>query len=143
MSPGSRIRRISSGGPWEDRTGYSRAVVVDGRVLVAGCTATVDGEVQHEDDAHAQTLVCFQVVERALHEAGTDLDHVVRTRMYVVGPEHCDGVGRAHRAAVGHVRPAATMVCVAALVHPAMLVEVEVEAVLPRPDVHRAGAPAS
>jgi enamine deaminase RidA (YjgF/YER057c/UK114 family) len=126
-----RIRRVSGGGPYEDVTGYSRAVVVDGRVLVAGSTSAVDGEVLHAGDARAQALEAFGVVRRALERAGTDLRHVVRTRMYVVGREHCDAVASAHREVMGEVRPAATMVCVAALVHPDMLVEVEAEAVLP------------
>lgn len=126
-----RIRRVSGGGPYEDVTGYSRAVVVDGRVLVAGSTSAVDGAVRHPGDARAQALEAFGVVGRALERAGTDLQHVVRTRMYVVGAEHCDAVASAHREVMGEVRPAATMVCVAALVHPDMLVEVEAEAVLP------------
>jgi len=129
-----RITRISGGGPYEDVTGYSRAVVVDGRVLVAGSTSAVDGAVLHVGDARAQATEAFGVVRRALERAGTDLDHVVRSRMYVVGPEHCDDVAAAHRDALGTARPAATMVCVAALVHPDMLVEVEVEAVLPAGD---------
>ncbi len=126
-----RVRRISGGGPYEDVTGYSRAVVVDGRVLVAGSTSAVDGDVLHVGDARAQAVEAFGVVGRALEQAGTDLAHVVRSRLYVVGPEHCDAVAAAHREVLGSVRPAATMVCVAALVHPDMLVEVEVEAVLP------------
>jgi len=126
-----RIRRVPGGGPYEDLTGYSRAVVVDGRVLVAGSTSAVDGEVRHVGDVRAQAVEAFGVVRRALERAGTDLQHVVRTRMYVVGPEHCDAVASAHREVLGKVRPAATMVCVAALVHPDMLVEVEAEAVLP------------
>ena len=129
-----RIRRVSGGGPYEDVTGYSRAVVVDGRVLVAGSTSAVDGDVLHPGDARAQALEAFGVVGRALERAGTDLRHVVRTRMYVVGPEHCDAVASAHREVLDDVRPAATMVCVAALVHPDMLVEIEAEAVLPATD---------
>ncbi len=126
-----RVRLICGGGPYEDVTGYSRAVVVDGRVLVAGTTSAVEGDVLHVGDARAQAIEAFGVVARALGRAGTDLAHVVRSRMYVVGPEHCDAVAAAHREVLGGTRPAATMVCVAALVHPQMLVEIEVEAVLP------------
>ena len=126
-----RVRRLSSGGPWEEAVGYSRAVVVDGRVIVSGCTATVAGRVQHPDDPYQQTLVALRHAADALSAAGTDLTHVVRTRMYVVHRRHCESVGAAHREVLGAVRPAATMVVVAGLLDPAMLVEVEVEAVLP------------
>ncbi len=126
------MRRIGSGGPWEDVVGYSRAVVTDdGRVLVSGTTSTVDGVVRHPGDAHAQLRQALDTVAAALREAGTDLAHVVRTRMYVTGAEHRDGAGRAHHEVFGDVRPAATMVVVAGLFHPDMVVEVEVEAVLP------------
>jgi enamine deaminase RidA (YjgF/YER057c/UK114 family) len=130
---GSRIR---SGGPYEDVVGYARAVVVPagaGRVIVSGSTSVVDGEVRYPGDAYRQTLAAFDMIERALSEAGATLDHVVRTRMYVVGRQNCDPVGRAHGQRMAVALPAATMVLVAGLIDEAMLVEVEAEAVLPRP----------
>ena len=128
------VRRVRSGGPWEDAVGYSRAVVVPAgaaRVLVSGSTAVVDGVLQHAGDAHRQALTAWDVVEAALREAGSGLEHVVRSRMYVVGREHCDAVGRAHVLRLGAAAPAATMVLVAGLIDPAMLVEVEAEALVP------------
>jgi enamine deaminase RidA (YjgF/YER057c/UK114 family) len=125
---------VSSGGPWEDEVGYARAVVVPAdarRVLVSGSTATVGGEVRHPGDAYRQAHTAWDVVEAALREVGAGLGDVVRSRMYVVGREHCDAVGRAHAERVGAARPAATMVLVAGLVSPDMLVEVEAEALLP------------
>jgi enamine deaminase RidA (YjgF/YER057c/UK114 family) len=112
--------------------GYSRAVVLPAgaRVLVSGSTATVDGVVRHPGDAYGQAHTAWDVVEAALSEAGASLADVVRTRMYVVGREHCDAVGRAHAERLGNARPAATMVLVAGLLDPAMLVEVEAEAVV-------------
>jgi enamine deaminase RidA (YjgF/YER057c/UK114 family) len=129
----SGVRRLGSGGPYEDVIGYSRAVVVPAgpRVLLAGCTATVGGAVQHPGDAYRQALVAFDVAQAALLAAGTDLAHVVRSRMYVVGREHCDAVGRAHGERLGAARPAATMVLVAGLIEASMLVEVELEAIVP------------
>ncbi|PPK95201.1 enamine deaminase RidA (YjgF/YER057c/UK114 family) [Kineococcus xinjiangensis] len=130
----SGVRRISSGGPWEAAYGYSRAVLVPGgaaRVLVSGCTAVVDGQVQAVGDARGQTLIALGVAEAALREAGSGLEHAVRTRMYVVGREHCDAVGLAHGERLGAARPAASMLLVSGLVDERMLVEVEVEAVVP------------
>jgi enamine deaminase RidA (YjgF/YER057c/UK114 family) len=124
----SADRLISSGGPWEEVVGYSRAVVAGPWVLVAGSTSTVDGEVVHEGDAYAQTLEAFEVVRRALVQAGLDLVDVVRTRMYLKDIGDQDAVGRAHGELFGAIRPAATMVAVSGFVDPRMLVEVEVDA---------------
>ena len=124
----SADRRISSGGPWEDVVGYSRAVVAGPWVLVSGSTSTVDGEVRHEGDAYAQTLEAFGVVRRALQAAGLGLEDVVRTRMYLADMGHSDDVARAHSELFDHVRPAATMVEVSRFIDPRMLVEVEADA---------------
>jgi enamine deaminase RidA (YjgF/YER057c/UK114 family) len=127
--------RVHSGGPYEDAIGYSRAVVLGPdagtRVLVSGCTATVDGVVRHPGDAYRQAHLAIDGIERALAQAGGSLDHVVRTRMFVVGRDNCEPVGRAHRERFEVARPAATMVLVAGLIDEQMLVEVEVEAVVP------------
>ncbi|MEZ5115623.1 MAG: RidA family protein [Candidatus Nanopelagicales bacterium] len=131
MTDPAGVTRYPSGGPWEDVVGYSRAVVAGPLVLVAGCTATVDGVVAHAGDPYAQALAAFGVALDAVGRAGGTVADVVQTRMYVFGIEHRDAVGRAHRELFGHVRPAATMVGVAELVDPAMLVEVEVVAYLP------------
>ena len=124
----SADRRISSGGPWEDVVGYSRAVVAGPWVLVSGSTSTIDGEVRHLGDAYAQTLEAFGVVRRALEQAGLSLSDVVRTRMYLADIADEAHVARAHRELFDAVRPAATMVAVAGFVDPRMLVEVEVDA---------------
>jgi enamine deaminase RidA (YjgF/YER057c/UK114 family) len=122
------IVRHGSGGPWEDTYGYSRVVQAGPWLLVAGCTATVDGAVQSVGDAHGQAVFAFRVALDALVAAGARPDDVVRTRMYVVGAANADAVGRAHGTVFGAVRPAATMVLVAGLLVPEMLVEVEVDA---------------
>ena len=124
----SADRRISSGGPWEDVVGYSRAVVAGPWVLVSGSTSTVDGEVRHEGDAYAQTLEAFGVVRRALEQAGLGLDDVVRTRMYLADMAHEAVVARAHKELFDAVRPAATMVAITSFVDARMLVEVEADA---------------
>ncbi len=121
-------RRISSGGPWEDRFGYSRAVVAGPWVLVAGSTATVDGRVVGVGDVRRQTLAAFGIALDALRVAGLDVADVVRTRMYVRDIGQQDEIGQAHRELFGDVMPAATMVEVSGLAHPDHLIEVEVEA---------------
>ncbi len=125
------IDRWSSGGEWEDIVGYSRVVKAGPFVLTAGCTSAVGGRIQHEGDPYQQTLEAFGVALRALEVAGCTVENVVQTRMYVVHTRDRDAVGRAHAALFGSVRPAATMVVVAGLFDPGMLVEVEVVAYRP------------
>lgn len=130
----SAHRRYSSGGPYEATVGYSRLVVAGRQGWTAGCTAIVDGQVVGEGDAHAQAAAAFGVGVRALELAGFALADVVQTRMYVVDlPAHADAVGRAHGALFAGVLPAATMVGVAALIDPRLLVEVELVAVRDEP----------
>jgi enamine deaminase RidA (YjgF/YER057c/UK114 family) len=121
--------RIGSGAPWEDVVGYSRVVVNGDSAWVSGTTATVDGVVVHPGEAGAQARVAFEGIGRALGEAGFGLADVVRTRMYVTDISRWEEVGRVHGEYFGNVRPATSMVQVAALIDPAMMVEVEADAV--------------
>lgn len=121
--------RISSGGPWEASTGYSRAVVVGDSCWVAGTTdAGPDGTSQHPGDAAGQTRAVLAIIERALSEGGFALTDVVRTRMFVADMTLSGEVSAVHGDVFGAIRPAATMVAVAALMHPSLLVEIEVDA---------------
>ena len=122
------VVRISSGGPWEDSFGYSRAVIAGPNAYVSGCTAVIDGVVHHDGDPYEQALTAFGVALEALAQAGFGPEHVVRTRMYVTHTRDMDDVGRAHKKLFDAVRPAATMVVVSKLIDPQMLVEVEVDA---------------
>ncbi len=122
------IRRISSGGPWEDLVGYSRAVVAGPWVLVAGCTSTVDGEVRFEDDAYGQARTALEIALKAVNEAGASAADVVRTRMYLCDIGDAEAVGRAHAELFKDVRPAATMIEVSQFIDERMLVEIEVDA---------------
>jgi len=122
-------RHVSSGGPWEGAYGYSRAVAVGDACFVAGTTdAGRDGESRNPGDAAAQARAAFAIVEGALGEAGFALEDVVRTRMYVVNAADADAVAAVHGEVFRHVRPAATLVVVARLLRPSLLVEVEAEA---------------
>jgi enamine deaminase RidA (YjgF/YER057c/UK114 family) len=122
-------QRISSGGPWEERGGYSRAVRVGDRVWVAGTTGTrPDGEVA--EGAAAQTELALDVIGRALEEAGARFDEAVMGRIYLVDFADLDDVMPLVKARLGGARPAMTAVQVAALVDPRHRVEIEVEAVI-------------
>ena len=123
------IERVASGAPWEPIIGYSRAVRAGDTVYVSGCTATVEGEVVAVGDPYEQTRLALQGVIDALARLGAEPKHVVRTRMYVTDITRWQDVGRAHGEVFGDVRPATTMVQVAALIDPAMLVEIEADAV--------------
>ena len=123
------VRRIGSGGPWEDVVGYSRVVAAGDAAWVSGCTATVEGAVVHPGDVAAQARVAFGVLVDALASAGFTPADVVRTRMYVTDTTRWEEVGRVHGEVFGAVRPATAMIGVASLLHPDMLVEVEADAV--------------
>ena len=125
-------RLISSGGPWESVIGYSRAVVAGEYVHVSGSTATVDGQLQHEGDAHGQTLVAFKVIESALAQAGYALEDIVRTRVYLASADDMDAVGKAHGELFSEIRPAATILAGIQFINPKMLVEIEVDAWKPK-----------
>jgi len=121
----SEVRRVGSGGPWEESVGYSRAVAAGPYVFVSGCTAMVDGTVVGEGDPYLQTRTALATAARALEELGVGLADVVQTRLYLTHIGDQEQVGRAHREVFGAFRPAATMLAVAGLVDPRMLVEVE------------------
>ena len=121
---------VSSGTEWEEAVGYARAVRVGPHVSVSGTTATDDSGAIVGDDAHGQTRQVLANVEAALEAVGATIEDVVRTRLYVVDIDDWAAVGRAHAAVFGEVRPATSMVEVARLIDPAMLVEVEADAIV-------------
>jgi enamine deaminase RidA (YjgF/YER057c/UK114 family) len=124
-----RRRRISSGGRWEASIGYSRAIVVGEECLVSGTTdAGPDGRSLHPGDAGAQARAAWLIVEDALVEAGFALRDVVRTRTYLVSIDDAPAVSAVHGELFGDVRPASTLVQVAGLIDPTLLVEVEADA---------------
>ena len=125
----SERRRVSSGGPYEGRFGYSRAIAVGDSCWVAGTTdAGPDGRSLNPGDAAAQARAAYTIVVRALEEAGFGVGDVVRTRMYVVRPADAPIVAAVNGEVFGETRPASTLVVVTGLIDPSLLVEVEVDA---------------
>lgn len=122
-------RRVSSGSPWEPVIGFSRAVRVGDRVLVSG-TAPVWPDDFCDPDPAVQSRRCLEIILAALGEAGATAADVVRTRIYVTQAEDVTTVGKVHGELLGHVRPAATIVVVAALADPRWRVEIEAEAIV-------------
>ena len=120
---------IASGSPFEKTIGFSRAVRVGARVLVAG-TGPVWPDGSCPDDASTQARRCFEIIAEALAEAGAALTDVVRTRMFVVDPIVADPVGAVHGELFAEIRPAATMIIVAGLLDPRWKVEIEAEALI-------------
>ena len=128
MSPEAR-RRVSSGGPWEARFGYSRAIVAGDSCHVSGTTdAGPDGGSLHPGDPAAQARAVFGIIERALVEAGFGLADVVRTRMYVTEVGNIAPVADVHGEVFGEIRPASAAIVVKALIEPSLLIEIEADA---------------
>jgi enamine deaminase RidA (YjgF/YER057c/UK114 family) len=122
-------RNISSGSPYEPVIGFSRAVKVDGRVLVSG-TGPIEADGSLAPDAGGQARRSLAIIEAALAQAGASLADVVRTRVYLTDPADADVVFEAHGALFGNIRPASTFVIVAALLNADWKVEIEAEAII-------------
>jgi len=122
-------KNITGGSPYEPIIGFSRAVRVANSVHLDG-TGPVGAD---NEDATGQTRRIFAIAEKALAEAGATFNDVVRTRMYLTHAEDWEAVGRVHGEFFGAVRPAATMVVVAALLNPAWRIEMEFDAVITEP----------
>jgi enamine deaminase RidA (YjgF/YER057c/UK114 family) len=122
-------QRIASGSPFEKTIGFSRAMRVGNRVIVAG-TAPIWPDGSCDPDPEVQARRCLEIITTALAEAGAGPEQVIRTRQYLTDASYADAVGRAHGAVFAAVRPASTMIVVAALLDPRWKVEMEAEAII-------------
>ena len=123
-------RLISGHSPFEPVAGFSRAVVVGDRILVAGTAPIPPDGSSPPQDAYGQARLCLKIIAEAIGRAGGSIEDVVRTRMFITDPSHWDEVSRAHGDVFRDIRPAATCV-VTALLDPRWKVEIEAEAVVP------------
>jgi enamine deaminase RidA (YjgF/YER057c/UK114 family) len=122
---------VSSGTKWEETVGYSRAVRVGNIIEVSGTTA-VDGEKLIGDgDVYSQAKYIFKKIEKALNDAGANMENVVRTRMFVTDISRWEEAGKAHGEVFKNIKPASTMVEVKSLIHPDLLIEIEATAIIP------------
>ena len=121
--------RVSSGSPLEPTIGFSRALRVGDRVLIAG-TAPIWPDGSCDPDPRIQARRCFEIILEALRQAGGEARHVVRTRMFLTDAADADAVGAAHGEVFADVRPVATMVVIAGLLDPRWKLEIEAEAIL-------------
>jgi isochorismate pyruvate lyase len=123
-------QRTFSGTVWEETAGYCRAIRVGNQIFVSG-TAPSDGEGDTfaPNNAYAQTMRCFDIIQAALEALGSDLTDIVRTRLYITNMENWPDIARAHNELFAEYPPVNTMVAISGLANPDMLVEVEVEAI--------------
>ena len=125
-----KFERVFSGAPWEKQVGYCRALRAGRQIFVTG-TAPVaeEGGVHAPGDGYRQAARCLEIIERALKALGTGKEAITRTRIFVTDIERWEEYGRAHREFFGEHPPATTMVEVKRLIDPAMLVEMEADAI--------------
>lgn len=121
---------ISTGAPWEQVVGYSRAVRKGNIVEVSGTIANENGKLVGQGDAYAQTKCILNKIEQVLKDAGSELTDVVRTRMFITDIRLWEQVGRAHGEVFGDIKPATSMVEVSQLIDPHYLVEIEATAIV-------------
>ena len=121
---------ISSGAKWEDLVGYSRSVRIGNVIEVSGTAPVGKGKTLYPGNAYEQAKACIKIIEKSLHQAGANLNDIIRTRMFVTDISRWEEYGRAHKEFFGSIKPATSMVEVKSLISPDMLIEIEATAVI-------------
>jgi enamine deaminase RidA (YjgF/YER057c/UK114 family) len=122
-------QHVSTGTPWEDIVGYSRAIRVGNIIEVSGTTAMDGDKLIGKDNIYEQAAFIFKKIDAALQQLGASLSDVVRTRMYVTDISQWEQVAKAHGEVFKDIKPATSMVEVSRLIEPELLVEIEVSAI--------------
>lgn len=126
----NKRQNFSSGAKWEELVGYSRAVKIGNIIEVSGTVSIKDGTIYEENDPYTQTRRCLEIIEEYLIKAGSGINDVIRTRMYVTNIDDWKEIGRAHGEVFKHVKPATSMIEVSNLIDPACLIEIEATAIV-------------
>ncbi len=126
--------RVSSGSKYEPIIGFSRAVRSGNLIAVGGTTAGSGGQPVAIGDPAAQTRAIIEIIAKALEDAGAGLQHVIRTRIYLVDIAHWEEVGRVHGEFFGEIRPASSILEVSRFISPDWLVEIEADAIVDGPN---------
>jgi len=126
----SNRTNFSSGSPWEDIVGYSRAVRIGNTIEVTGTVADHEGKLLGGDDPYLQTKYAIDKIKATLESAGATAEDVVRTRMFVTNIDHWEAIGKAHQEVFGKIKPCTTMVEVSRLIDEKYLVEIEATAIV-------------
>lgn len=121
---------ISTGAPWEDKVGYSRAVRIGNIIEVSGTVALKDGDLIGKDNPYLQTKRILEIIAEVLIQAGANVTDVVRTRIFVTDISQWEEIGRAHGEVFHDIKPATSMIEVAQLIDPDYLLEIEASAVV-------------
>ena len=121
---------ISSGAPWENIVGYSRAVKIGNIIEVSGTAPVKEGKTLYPGNAYEQAKACINIIEKSLSEAGASLKNVIRTRMFVTDVSRWEEYGKAHGEFFGEIKPATSMVEVKSLISSDMLIEIEATAIV-------------
>ena len=123
-------KNISSGAPWEDQVGYSRAVRIGNEIEVSGTVANLDGNLVGKDSAYEQTRCILGIIKKSIEEAGGSINDVIRTRIYVTDISQWEEIGKAHGEVFNDIKPATSMVEVSKLIDDNYLVEIEASAII-------------
>ena len=126
--------RVSSGSKYEPIIGFSRAVRSGNIIAVGGTTAGSGGQPVAIGDPATQTRAIIEIIAKALEDAGAGLQHVIRTRIYLVDIAHWEEVGRVHGEFFGEIRPASSILEVSRFISPDWLVEIEADAIVDGPN---------
>lgn len=121
---------FSSGAYWENIVGYSRAMKAGNVIEISGTTAVNGNEIVGKGSMYEQAVFIFQIIEKVLIEAGSSLNDIVRTRMYVTDISKWEEAGRAHALFFKEIKPATTMIEVSKLINSDLLIEIEATAII-------------